>query len=100
MRETVSIVARILTTALILLPPVSAAFAADEENYPSKQIHIIVGFAAGGAPDSLARVVGDRLTQKLGQAVVVENRTGAAGNIAMAAVAKALPDGYTLALVP
>lgn len=92
--------ARLLTTILVALTAVSAAFAADEANYPSRQIHIVLGFAAGGAPDSLARVVGERLTQKLGQPVVVENRTGAAGNIAMAAVAKSPPDGYTLALVP
>jgi tripartite-type tricarboxylate transporter receptor subunit TctC len=90
----------LLTTAFLLLPPASAAFAADEASYPSKQIRIIVGFAAGGAPDALARIISDRLTQKWGQAALVENRTGANGNIAMAAVAKAPPDGYTLALMP
>jgi tripartite-type tricarboxylate transporter receptor subunit TctC len=78
----------------------SLVSASDEANYPSKQIRIVVGFAAGGAPDALARIVGDRLAQKWGQAVVVENRTGANGNIAMAAVAKSAADGYTLALVP
>ena len=92
-------IARLLMTILLTMAT-SVAFAADEAGYPSRQIHIILGFSAGGAPDSLARIVGDRLTQKLGQAVVVENRTGAAGNIAMAAVAKSPPDGYTLALVP
>jgi tripartite-type tricarboxylate transporter receptor subunit TctC len=87
----------------MLLPLMSAATAVsalDEANYPSRQIRILVGFAAGGAPDTLARITSDRLTQKWGQAVVVENRTGANGNIAMAAVAKSPPDGYTLALVP
>src|SRR5260370_39123686 len=94
------IVAILLTTALLLMPIRSAPVAMDEANYPSKQIRIIIGFAAGGAPDALARMIGDRMTQSWGQAVVVENRTGANGNIAMSAVAKAAPDGYTLAVVP
>ena len=100
MREAVTIAARLLTTVLLLALTASAVSAVDETNYPSKQIRIIVGFAAGGAPDALARIISDRLTQKWGQAVVVENRTGANGNIAMVAVAKSPPDGYTLALVP
>jgi tripartite-type tricarboxylate transporter receptor subunit TctC len=78
----------------------SGASAQDATAYPSRPIRILVGFAAGGAPDALARIVGDRLNQRFGQSVVVENRVGAQGNIAMAAVAKAPPDGYTLALVP
>lgn len=68
--------------------------------YPERPIRIIVGFAAGGAPDTLARVVGDQLAQDWGQPVVVDNRTGAQGNLAMAAVARAAADGYTLALMP
>jgi tripartite-type tricarboxylate transporter receptor subunit TctC len=71
-----------------------------DETWPSKPIRILVGFAAGGAPDALARVIGDRLAQTWNQSVIVENRVGAAGNIAMAAVAKSPSDGYTLALVP
>ena len=100
MREAVTITARLLTTVLLLTSIASVVSALDETNYPSKQIRIVVGFAAGGAPDALARIISDRLTKKWGQAVVVENRTGANGNIAMAAVAKSPPDGYTLALVP
>jgi tripartite-type tricarboxylate transporter receptor subunit TctC len=100
MGESVMIVARLLTTVLLLMSAASAVSALDEANYPSRQIRIVVGFSAGGAPDALARIISDRLTQKWGQAVVVENRTGANGNIAMAAVAKSPPDGYTLALVP
>jgi tripartite-type tricarboxylate transporter receptor subunit TctC len=65
-----------------------------------KPIRIVVGFAAGGAPDALARIVAERLQQRWGQPVVVENRVGAQGNTAMAAVAKAPADGYTLALMP
>jgi tripartite-type tricarboxylate transporter receptor subunit TctC len=73
---------------------------AQAAEFPTKPIRIVVGFAAGGAPDALARIVADKLTQRWGQGVVVENRVGAQGNTAMAAVAKAEPDGYTLALMP
>jgi len=86
-----------LLAALLLAAP---ALASGGDAYPSRPIRILVGFAAGGAPDALARIVGDRLGQAWGQSVVVENRVGAQGNIAMAAVAKSPPDGYTLALVP
>jgi tripartite-type tricarboxylate transporter receptor subunit TctC len=77
-----------------------AALPAGAAEFPAQPIHIIVGFAAGGAPDTLARVVGDKLAEEWGQPVVVENRTGAQGNIAMAAVARAAADGHTLALMP
>ena len=76
------------------------AWASGGDAYPSRPIRILVGFAAGGAPDALARIVGERLGQSFAQSVVVENRVGAQGNIAMTAVAKSPPDGYTLALVP
>lgn len=68
--------------------------------FPDRPVRILVGFAAGGAPDALARVVADRLAARWSQPVTVENRTGAQGNIAMAAVAKSPADGLTLALVP
>jgi tripartite-type tricarboxylate transporter receptor subunit TctC len=90
--------ARVLATAFLCA--VAASHAVAESDFPSKPIRIIVGFAAGGAPDLLARTVGEHLGQVSKQPVVVENRTGANGNIAMTAVAKAEPDGYTLALVP
>jgi tripartite-type tricarboxylate transporter receptor subunit TctC len=96
----VTIFARFLACALVALATASASRAADDANYPARPVHIVVGFAAGGAPDGLARVIADRLTQSWNQSVIVENRVGAAGNIAMAAVAKSAPDGYTLALVP
>jgi tripartite-type tricarboxylate transporter receptor subunit TctC len=89
--------------AALLVAAASLAFTAlpsDAADYPARPIRIIVGFAAGGAPDTLARVVGDKLAQDWGQPVVVENRTGAQGDIAMAAVARAPADGYTLALMP
>jgi len=95
----VTILAKFSALAFSSVLGLSAALAADDA-WPSKAIRILVGFAAGGAPDALARVIGDRLAQTWNQSVIVENRVGAAGNIAMAGVAKSPPDGYTLALVP
>src|SRR5665647_1759692 len=66
--------------------------------YPNRPIKLLVGIPPGGAPDVVARLVGQYLSESLGQPVVIENRTGANGNIAGEATAKALPDGYTLLL--
>jgi tripartite-type tricarboxylate transporter receptor subunit TctC len=65
-------------------------------DYPARPVKIVVGFPAGGAQDILARLVGQQLTERLGQQFVVENRPGAASNLATEFVAKAPPDGYTL----
>ena len=69
------------------------------QSYPSRPVRIIVGFAAGGPNDTLARLIGQWLSQRLGQQFVIENRPGAGSNIATEAVARAPPDGYTLLLV-
>lgn len=77
----------------------TAAAAASQVVYPAKPIHLLVGFPAGSQPDIVARVLGQKLAEALGQAVVVENITGAAGNIAAERVARAAPDGYTVGLL-
>jgi tripartite-type tricarboxylate transporter receptor subunit TctC len=73
-----------------------APFASAAAAYPNKTITIIVPFAAGGTTDILARVVGQALGKELGQAVVIDNRAGAGGNVGAQLAARAAPDGYTL----
>lgn len=85
---------------LALLAAAGANSAIAQADYPNRPVRIIVPFGAGGAADSLPRLVGQRLAEMWGQPVVVENRTGAAGNIGMEAGARAAPDGYTLTSAP
>jgi len=72
---------------------------ASAQHYPSKPVHIIVPFPAGGPTDVVARLIGQKLSEKLGQQFVIENQSGAAGNLGMGAAAKAAPDGYTILFV-
>ena len=88
---------RIARTAFTLAAFVFAGAAA-AQGYPSKPIHIVVPFAAGGTSDILARFISPKLTEAWGQPVIVENRTGANGNVAAEFVAKSAPDGYTVML--
>jgi tripartite-type tricarboxylate transporter receptor subunit TctC len=81
-----------LAIAVLVLPQQRAA----ADTFPSKNITLVVAFAAGGVADTVGRMIGQGLTERLKQNVVVENRGGAGGNIAAQAVARAAPDGYTL----
>jgi tripartite-type tricarboxylate transporter receptor subunit TctC len=69
------------------------------QTYPARPVRIIVGLAAGGGTDIVARLIGQWLSERLGQSFVIENRPGAAGNVATEAVVNASPDGYTLLAV-
>src|SRR5258708_18991025 len=85
-----------LAGAAAVFPALSAAWA---QTYPARPVRWIVSFAAGGANDIVARLMGQFLSEKLGQQIVVEDKAGAGGNIGMAAVLSAPPDGYTLGYV-
>jgi tripartite-type tricarboxylate transporter receptor subunit TctC len=84
----------------ILLVICAAALPATAQEYPSKPIRIVVGYAAGGGNDLIVRVMAPRLSEGLGQPVIVENKPGAQAIIATESVAKAAPDGYTILMGP
>src|SRR5262250_2948340 len=69
------------------------------QTYPTRSVRIIVGFPPGGPSDILARLIGQRLSERLGQPFIIDNRPGATGNIAMESVVRSPPDGHTLLLV-
>ena len=86
-----------LAAGAAALPVVSSTTAALD--YPSRPVRLIVGAVPGSAPDVIARLIAHSLAERLGQSFIVENRSGASGNLATEAVARAAPDGYTLLLV-
>jgi len=94
----VRFLARFLIDSAVLLLVASAgtALAQGGRGYPDKTVRIVVGYSPGGLPDTVARVVGQRLSEQWGQQAVVENRPGANGIVGAEMVAKATPDGYTL----
>src|SRR5215467_2219879 len=83
-----------LAVGTVALPAVSRI--ARAQAYPSRPAHILVGFAPGGPTDIAARLIGQWLSDRLGQPFIIENRPGAATNIATEAVVRSQPDGYTL----
>ncbi|MBM3526674.1 MAG: tripartite tricarboxylate transporter substrate binding protein [Alphaproteobacteria bacterium] len=85
-----------VAAAAIAAVAVVAPSAVHAQAYPTKPIKLLVGFAPGGPTDILARVVGQAMSKTIGEQIVVENRTGAGGNIATEAAARAEPDGYTI----
>jgi len=81
---------------LAVAAALAATFACHAQNYPTKPVRIVVPFPAGGPTDTLARLVGQKLTESLGQTFLIDNRAGATGTIGTGMVAKSQPDGYTL----
>jgi tripartite-type tricarboxylate transporter receptor subunit TctC len=80
----------------IAILSLSMAYTLHAENYPTRPIRLLVGAPAGGTTDTIARAIAEPMAAALKQPVLVENRPGAGGNLAAAAVAKSSPDGYTL----
>ena len=87
---------RTLPMAAVLACFSASTAAAESGNYPTKPIRMLVGFAPGGGTDTTARALTPKLTERFGQQVIVDNRPGAAGNIATEIITKAPPDGYTI----
>ncbi len=85
-----------LAAGAAVLPAMSRI--ARAQTYPTRPVHIIVGFAAGSASDVLARLIGQSLSGRLGQPVIIENKPGAGGSLGAETVVRAAPDGYTLLL--
>src|SRR5262245_15369296 len=77
---------------------VAGANTAPAQDYPNRPIRFLVGFAAGGSSDIVARVIGQKMSDILGVAIPIENRTGANGTIAMRVAKEAAPDGYTMTI--
>lgn len=87
---------RLLRPAACVVLSACAVAAQAQNNWPNKPVHLVVGFAPGGGTDIVGRALASRLTENLGQSVIVENKAGAAGTIAADMISKAAPDGYNL----
>jgi len=94
--RTINLIVRLVMAGTVSLGLASAALA--QGSYPNKPIRLVVPYPAGGATDVAARILQPRLQEALGQPIIVENRPGAGGNIAMSNVAQSAPDGYSLAM--
>ena len=91
---------RTLAAAALAVLGLSLSATSHAQAWPNKPIRIVVGFAPGGTTDAMARLVGQGMSESLGQTVVIDNKPGASGNIAAAEVARATPDGYTVFISP
>src|SRR5688572_31446047 len=89
---------RALLMLVVAAVAVMSGVAKAQQKFPTKPIRFVVPFSPAGGTDSLARIIGQKMSENWGQAVVIENRTGAGGTIGTAIVAKANPDGHTLLL--
>ena len=87
-----------LAAGAVALPAISRI--ARAQSYPARPVRIVVGFSAGGPNDIVARLIGQWLSERMGQQFIIDNRPGASGNIATESVVKAAPDGYTLLIIP
>lgn len=87
---------KVLLVLFIAAVAAASPVASEAQTYPSKAIHLLVGWSPGGGVDVTSRILAEKLSKVLGERIVVDNRPGAGGNIAGAAAAKAAPDGYTI----
>ena len=83
-------------TGAFIITAIATSFAHARDDYPTRPVQLIIPFAAGGPTDIVGRVIGAKMSDLLGKQFVVENKSGAGGNIGAEAVAKAVPDGYTI----
>jgi tripartite-type tricarboxylate transporter receptor subunit TctC len=98
--DTLAATRTILGVIAVATATVWAPAAADAQSFPSRPINMIVPFPPGGNTDIMARALQNEISRKLGQTVIIINKGGAAGTIGMIELARAAPDGYTIALTP